>query len=100
MLVTTTERPALLDARRTQRLADDLDTPVVAVVLNRVTDDEATASDRAESEFTAPTVPVGDHPAVADAQRRALPVRDIHPECPAVEAFAQLARTVSTAAGK
>lgn len=98
VLVTVPEGPALVDAFRTRELALGLDSPIGAVVLNRAeTLDHDRIADRVERELAAPTTALGSHDAVATAQSRWRPVRAVHPDCPAVEAFATVAATVERA---
>ncbi|QLK27252.1 MinD/ParA family protein [Natrinema zhouii] len=95
VLVTTPTEPALTDALRTKRLALDLETPIAAVVLNRV--DTAAIDrigDRAERHFGAPAISIEELPAVADAQERCRPVCDVHPDCPAVDAVRTVAQRI------
>lgn len=95
VLVTTTTESALTDALRTKRLALALETPIAAVVLNRA---DAAAidriGDRVERHFSAPAIGLAELPAVADAQARRRPVRDVHPGCPAVDAVRTVAQRI------
>ncbi|PGF16723.1 chromosome partitioning protein ParA [Natrinema sp. CBA1119] len=95
VLVTTPTEPALTDALRTKRLALDLETPVAAVVLNRA--DTAAIDrigDRVERYFGAPAIGLEELPAVADAQAHRRPVRDVHPDCSAVDAVQTVAQRI------
>ncbi len=95
VLVTTPNEPALVDAVRTRRLSLDLDTPVAAVVLNRVrTGDVNGLATRVERKFGATTTVVDELPAVDDAMNRWRPVRETQPECEAIDAFETVARSI------
>lgn len=95
VLVATPTESALADALRTRRLALDLETPVAAVVLNRA--DAAAVdrlADRVEQTFGAPTIGIEERSAVADAQRRWRAVRDVYPNCAAVDAIRTVAQRI------
>ncbi|MGQ3411039.1 MinD/ParA family ATP-binding protein [Natrinema sp. LN54] len=94
VLVTTPTEPALADALRTRRLAIDLETPVAAVVLNRADAAVDRLADRVERTFGAPAIGIEERSAVADAQRRWRAVRDIYPNCGAVDAIRTVARRI------
>ncbi|WP_123536460.1 MinD/ParA family ATP-binding protein [Halosimplex salinum] len=91
VLVTTHDRPALLNAFRTRHLAGELDTPVAGVVLNKATDEEdREVADRVENEMGATTTVVPRHSTLATSFRAGRPLRDHDPECPALPAFETL----------
>ncbi|RQG89016.1 chromosome partitioning protein ParA [Natrarchaeobius halalkaliphilus] len=93
VLVTTPNRPALLDAVRTRRLALDLETPIAAVVLNRSRNGRGAQIDgRVEATFEAPATVVPERAAIADATRAGKPVRDVRPTDRVLEVFERIAR--------
>ncbi|ADB59183.1 Cobyrinic acid ac-diamide synthase [Haloterrigena turkmenica DSM 5511] len=95
VLVTTPDEAALVDAVRTRRVAADLETPIASVVLNRADRDEhGDLASRVEERFGATTTIVEDRATVDEAQSRWLPVDDVDPDCPAVGAFDEIARTI------
>lgn len=95
VLVTVPERAAIVNAMRTRRLADRLDTPIVAVVLNKVSSaTEEGLTDSLEEEFGTPTVAVPRRMELVDAQESGVPLRDYRPDCVATDSFAAIAETV------
>lgn len=95
VLVTMAERAALVNAVRTRRLAEKLDTPVAAVVLNKVSSEsEESMAEPIEEEFGTPTVAVPRRMEIQDAQAAGTPLRDYRPDCVAVDSFASLAETI------
>jgi len=95
VLVTTPSRPALLNAVRTHDLAEELDTPVAGVVLNKATtaEDREIAA-RVEEEVGAPTTVVPERGALADSFQAGVPLRDGEPESPALSAFETLTERI------
>ncbi|THE66038.1 chromosome partitioning protein ParA [Salinadaptatus halalkaliphilus] len=88
VLVTTPERAALVDCCRTANLADSLETPVAALVLNMA--DRArhgSIADRLGRRLGVGVTIVDSQPVVADAQARWLPVRTHGANAQAVSAF-------------
>lgn len=95
VLVTVPTEAAIVDALRTRQVALDLETPIASIVLNRATVDETDAlANRVERELGAPTAVIEELAAVDDAMERGRPVRDVHPECPAIDAFDAVAASV------
>jgi len=93
VLVTTPDRPALLNAFRTRHLAGKLDTPVVSVALNKVSDGDDIVDD-IEEELGVATTAIPKRMEVVDCQESGTPLRDVRPECPAVDAFEEIAETI------
>ncbi|WP_207586491.1 MinD/ParA family ATP-binding protein [Halomontanus rarus] len=95
VLVTMPERAALLDAYRTRHLAHEVGTPIASVVLNRGTRPQHEAlAERVEETFGTPTTILERRAAVAAANARGKPVRDVEPDSPAVDVLSTLARSV------
>lgn len=95
VLVTTPNEAALVDALRTRQLALDLETPIAAGILNRVTTtyrDRVAA--RLDQQLTASTTTIEERPVIAEAQRRWRPIRDHEPSCPDLEAFETASRAI------
>ena len=95
VFVTTSSEAALADALRVRDVAIDLEAPVASVVLNRVADPAAGLASRVEREFGATTAVIEEHPAIDDAMQRGRPVRDVHPRCPAIDAFETVGNAVN-----
>ncbi|MFC4541097.1 MinD/ParA family protein [Halosolutus amylolyticus] len=95
VLVTTPTEPALVDALRVREVALDLDTPIASVVLNRASSGEnESLAARVERELGATTAVIEERPAVDEAMAQWRPVRDVHPDCAAIEAFETVARAI------
>jgi len=91
LLVTTPDRPALLNAFRTYNLADKLDTPVAGVVLNKATEStDREIAARVEDELGATTTVVPKRPGFAEAFEAGQPLRDADPDAAALSAFETL----------
>ncbi|WP_459194386.1 MinD/ParA family ATP-binding protein [Halosimplex sp. J119] len=95
VIVTTANRPALLNAFHTSHLSRKLDTPVVSTVVNKATAErDRTIAARVEDEMGAPTTVVPKRPAVADSIEAGVPVREAAPDCDAIDAFETLAERI------
>ncbi|MEF8851535.1 MAG: P-loop NTPase [Haloarculaceae archaeon] len=92
LLVTEPTPAALGDAVRARALARELDAGLVAVALNRGSDDAPT--DAVADRLGAPVTVVPDDPAVATAQAAGQPVAATAPDSRAAAALATLAETV------
>ncbi|MCL9812895.1 MinD/ParA family ATP-binding protein [Natranaeroarchaeum aerophilus] len=92
VLVTTPHKPALVDAYRTHDLADDLDTPVASVVVNRIESDrDREIADRLGRELGVDITTIESQSALAEAQAGWVPIRDYEPEASAATAYESLA---------
>lgn len=96
ILVTVPTRAGLSNALRTRQLARELETPVVAAVLNKASDDDVIA-DRLERAVGAPTVTIERDDDVAHAQYKWQPVRDTRPDNASVGAFETVAESITSA---
>ena len=94
VLVTTPNEPAIVDAVRTHELALELETPVAAVVLNRASGGAGRLARRIERTLGATTTVIDDLPAVDDAMAQRRPLREIQPECEAIDAFETVSRSI------
>ncbi|MGM0591422.1 MAG: P-loop NTPase [Halobacteriota archaeon] len=92
LLVTTPSAAALADAVRTRALARELDAGLVAVALNRVSEDPETT--RYERALGAPVTPVPSDARLARSTVHAVPVVDSAPDSAAAKSVRQLARAV------
>jgi septum site-determining protein MinD len=92
VLVTRPTPAALGDAMRARELARELDAGLVAIALNRATEDAPT--DRVARELGGPVTVIPESSALADAQSAGVPVADFAPDTPAAESLRSLAGTV------
>ncbi|SEH16979.1 septum site-determining protein MinD [Natronorubrum sediminis] len=94
VLVTTPTESALVDALRTRALARDLETPIAAVVLNRVRTPDDELATRVERRFGAKTTVIEERAAIDEAMAQWRPVRDWHPTSEGTAGFESLARAI------
>jgi septum site-determining protein MinD len=93
VLVTTPETVALADAIRARTLAEELDTALVAIALNRVTDQNSPPQEYVERVFGAPVTSIPESTAIRTAMAHGQPV-DRNETVGA--AFARLAESVQS----
>lgn len=91
VIVTTPSTASFDSARQSRELAADLDTPVVAVVLNRADDHDDSLVHTLESELTAPVTELPSRLEVNQAQTDGEAVRERYAESPAVDRFESIA---------
>jgi len=92
LLVTGEAHAALLAAMQTRALARDLETPIAAVVVNRVTDPADTGLCGAvEDEFSAPVTVVPEAAAVARTVFEGQTVRDVSSDTAVLDPIAAIA---------
>ncbi|ELZ06136.1 MinD/ParA family ATP-binding protein [Natrialba asiatica] len=92
ILVTTPAKSALVDAFRTASLADALQTPIAALVLNKADrDSHGEIADKISRMLGVEVTIIASQQAVADAQARWLPVRDHAADAQAVDAYHSIA---------
>lgn len=92
VLVTTPETVALADAIRARELAEELDTDLVAIALNRARDPNDSTHEYVERAFGAPVTPIPDSASVQTAMAHGQPVDGNE----AATAFARLADSVQS----
>lgn len=92
VLVTTSETEALADAIRARVLAQELDTDLVAIALNRVKDPGDAPQAYIERAFGVPVTPIPDSVTVQTAMAHGQPVEGNE----AAAAFARLAESVQS----
>lgn len=98
VVVTTPNKAAVDAARRTRELADELDQPVGAVVLNRATGNEPEELlEEIESTMGASITSIPQRLEIASTQERGQPIRNVYPDSPVLEAFEELARRLDDA---
>ena len=95
LLVTRPTTPALADAIRTREFARTVETPLVGVVVNRVS--AAMDTDPIASTLGAPVTTIPDSDRLASAQEAGRPVTEVAPESPPARAFEQLAGRIQSA---
>ncbi|MEY7850969.1 MinD/ParA family protein [Natrarchaeobius sp. A-rgal3] len=101
VLVTRPTRAAMVDAFRTDELAEKLRTPVASLVLNMAESERhEEIADRAGRELGVEVTIVDHQQAVADAQARWVPVRDHAPDAQAVDAYSSVADRLERAADR
>jgi septum site-determining protein MinD len=95
VLVTTPKRPALWSALRTRKVANKVDTPVAAVVVNRVRSaDDGTIAERVEHKFGTRTFTVPRVDDVQETQASGEPLEVSVPDSEALESFEEVATAV------
>ena len=95
VLVTMTEKPAVLDALRTKQLARTVQTPIVSVAVNQVatrTDTKLAATIRDNME--SPTTVISKRSEIGAANESGKPVGDVYPDSSVRTAFAEIAEIV------
>ncbi|WP_049925478.1 MinD/ParA family ATP-binding protein [Halopiger goleimassiliensis] len=98
VFVTMPDRAALVDLMRTYELAEDLETPVASVVLNKADlERHDELAGRMSRSLSVDVTIVESQSAVAEAQARWKPVRDHDPDAQALEAYESIANRLERA---
>jgi septum site-determining protein MinD len=94
VLVVTSDGTALEGARTTRELANKLEAPVAAVVLNRVNSDNDDLATELNSSMGAPVVSVPNRLELSEAKTQGNTLRNDYPDSPVIEQFTTLANQI------
>lgn len=94
VLVTTSDRPAIVDTVRTRELARELDADLAQIVLNQAGSNPPTK--RVRRTFGAPVTSIDRSSRLATAQAEGLPVACVAPNAPVTDQFEHLATVVQS----